>query len=179
MRRWPVVRSGGVDALLVGDSLGMSLGHDTTRRYARGDDPSHERGQPRTGRSSWRTCRSDYAGHHQRSGPQRRPAAAGGRRGGSQARRRPAHARCRPPPGRRRHSDGHLGVLPQSVHQMAATKRRTQPQDSDAIIAEPKPRGSRPPSCSNRSAELARTVTARVGIQPSASGPDRLRRQIS
>ena len=86
----------GVDALLVGDSLGMVvLGHDTTLPVTLEEMIHHTtRRQPRHGARAGRGGHAvpDLSGHRQRSGPQRRPAAAGRRRRGGQARRRPA--RC-------------------------------------------------------------------------------------
>ena len=73
---------------------------------------------------------------------------------------------------------GHLGVLPQSVHQMGGyAKRGTQPQDGDAIIAEAEAleeAGAFAIVLESIPAELARTVTARVGIPTIGigAGPD-------
>src|SRR3984893_8574018 len=63
---------------------------------------------------------------------------------------------------------GHLGVLPQSVHQMGGyAKRGAQPQDGDAIIAEAEAleeAGAFAIVLESIPAELARTVTTHVGI---------------
>ncbi|MSO46101.1 MAG: 3-methyl-2-oxobutanoate hydroxymethyltransferase [Acidobacteria bacterium] len=73
---------------------------------------------------------------------------------------------------------GHLGVLPQSVHQMGGyAKRGTQPQDGDAIIAEAEAleaAGAFAIVLESIPAELARTVTSRVGIPTIGigAGPD-------
>ena len=73
---------------------------------------------------------------------------------------------------------GHLGVLPQSVHQMGGyAKRGTQPQDGDAIVTEAEAleeAGAFAIVLESIPAELARTVTARVGIPTIGigAGPD-------
>src|SRR5687767_4795528 len=73
---------------------------------------------------------------------------------------------------------GHLGVLPQSVHQMGGyAKRGTQPQDGDAIIAEAEAleeAGVFAIVLESIPAELARTITARVGVPTIGigAGPD-------
>jgi 3-methyl-2-oxobutanoate hydroxymethyltransferase len=73
---------------------------------------------------------------------------------------------------------GHLGVLPQSVHQMGGyAKRGTQPQDGDAIIAEAEAleeAGAFAIVLESIPSELARAVTARVGVPTIGigAGPD-------
>jgi 3-methyl-2-oxobutanoate hydroxymethyltransferase len=73
---------------------------------------------------------------------------------------------------------GHLGVLPQSVHQMGGyAKRGTQPQDSDAIIADAEAleqAGAFAIVLESIPSELARTVTARIGVPTIGigAGPD-------
>ena len=73
---------------------------------------------------------------------------------------------------------GHLGVLPQSVHQMGGyAKRGTLPQDSDAIIADAaalEQAGAFAIVLESIPSELARTVTAQVGIPTIGigAGPD-------
>jgi 3-methyl-2-oxobutanoate hydroxymethyltransferase len=63
---------------------------------------------------------------------------------------------------------GHLGVLPQSVHQMGGyAKRGTQPQDGDAIVAEAEAleeAGAFAIVLESIPSELARTISARVGV---------------
>jgi len=63
---------------------------------------------------------------------------------------------------------GHLGVLPQSVHKMGGyAKRGTEPQDGDAIIAEAEAleeAGAFAIVLESIPSELARTVTARVSV---------------
>jgi 3-methyl-2-oxobutanoate hydroxymethyltransferase len=73
---------------------------------------------------------------------------------------------------------GHLGVLPQSVHQMGGyAKRGTQPQDGDAILGEAEAleeAGAFAIVLESIPAELARRVTARVGVPTIGigAGPD-------
>ena len=73
---------------------------------------------------------------------------------------------------------GHLGVLPQSVHQMGGyAKRGTQPQDGDAIIAEAEAleeAGVFGIVLESIPSDLARTITARVGVPTIGigAGPD-------
>ena len=63
---------------------------------------------------------------------------------------------------------GHVGVLPQSVHQLGGyAKRGTQPQDGDAIVADAEAleeAGAFAIVLESIPSELARTITARVGI---------------
>jgi len=63
---------------------------------------------------------------------------------------------------------GHLGVLPQSVHKMGGyAKRGAEPQDGDAIIAEAEAleeAGAFAIVLESIPSELARTVTARVSV---------------
>jgi len=73
---------------------------------------------------------------------------------------------------------GHLGVLPQSVHQMGGyAKRGTLPQDSEAIIADSaalEQAGAFAIVLESIPSELARAVTAQVGIPTIGigAGPD-------
>jgi 3-methyl-2-oxobutanoate hydroxymethyltransferase len=73
---------------------------------------------------------------------------------------------------------GHVGVQPQSVHRLGGyAKRGTQPQDADAILADAEAleqAGAFAVVLESISAELARTVTARVGIPTIGigAGPD-------
>jgi 3-methyl-2-oxobutanoate hydroxymethyltransferase len=63
---------------------------------------------------------------------------------------------------------GHLGVQPQSVHKLGGyAKRGTEPQDSDAILADAaalEQAGAFALVLESVPAELARTVTAQIGI---------------
>jgi 3-methyl-2-oxobutanoate hydroxymethyltransferase len=73
---------------------------------------------------------------------------------------------------------GHLGVQPQSVHQLGGyAKRGTQPQDGDTIVADAEAleaAGAFAIVLESIPSELARTVTARVGIPTIGigAGPD-------
>jgi 3-methyl-2-oxobutanoate hydroxymethyltransferase len=73
---------------------------------------------------------------------------------------------------------GHVGVQPQSVHQLGGyAKRGLQPQDGDAIIADAEAleeAGAFAIVLEMISSELARTITARVGIPTIGigAGPD-------
>ena len=73
---------------------------------------------------------------------------------------------------------GHVGVQPQSVHQLGGyAKRGTQPQDSDAIVADAEAleeAGAFAIVLESIPSELARTITARVGIPTIGigAGPD-------
>jgi 3-methyl-2-oxobutanoate hydroxymethyltransferase len=73
---------------------------------------------------------------------------------------------------------GHLGVLPQSVHQMGGyAKRGADPQDRDAIIEDAaalEQAGAFAIVLESIPSELARTVTAQVGIPTIGigAGPD-------
>jgi 3-methyl-2-oxobutanoate hydroxymethyltransferase len=73
---------------------------------------------------------------------------------------------------------GHVGVQPQSIHQLGGyAKRGTQPQDGDAIIADAEAledAGVFAIVLESVPAELARAVTARVGVPTIGigAGPD-------
>jgi 3-methyl-2-oxobutanoate hydroxymethyltransferase len=73
---------------------------------------------------------------------------------------------------------GHLGVLPQSVHQMGGyAKRGTQPRESDEILADAaalEEAGAFAIVLESIPSELARTITAHVGVPTIGigAGPD-------
>jgi 3-methyl-2-oxobutanoate hydroxymethyltransferase len=72
---------------------------------------------------------------------------------------------------------GHLGVLPQSVHQMGYAKRGVSPQDSDAILADAvalEQAGAFSIVLESVPPELARSVTTEVGVPTIGigAGPD-------
>jgi 3-methyl-2-oxobutanoate hydroxymethyltransferase len=73
---------------------------------------------------------------------------------------------------------GHVGLQPQSVHQLGGySKRGTQPQDGDAIVADAvalEEAGAFAVVLESISSELARTITARLGIPTIGigAGPD-------
>ena len=175
----------GVDALLVGDSLGMVvLGHDTTLPVTLDAMIHHTRGRQPRRRARARRRRHavpDLSGHRRRGRPQRRPAAAGRRRRGGQARRRPARAST---------SSGAWSTSAfrswatsaccrsRSTRWAATAKRGTAARsDSDAIARRRRRRSSRrarSPSCSSRfpSELAAHGDGASRHSRRSASAPD-------